>query len=105
MRDAIFYYSEVVESQPEEYENSIYESDIDEGGESVGSTDATYADDADYEGPYLLGPEYCRVVVLSTKTDRGETLLCCGKLIKECNCPNHSIIRTTKLDRVVPEGR
>jgi hypothetical protein len=94
---------EVVDSQPNENENSIYESDVNEGGESVGSTDTAYADDADYEGPYFLGPEYCRVI-LSNKTDRGETL-CCGKLIKECTRSNHSLIRTTKLDRVAHVGR
>ena len=52
-----------------------YESDLDEGGSSVGSIKTNYANDADYEGPLLLGPTSCRVL-LGAKTDLGEEVCC-----------------------------
>jgi hypothetical protein len=64
-----------------EEDDMNYESDLDEGGSSASSTKTDYADDADYEGPLLLGPTICRVI-LSTKTDLGEDV-CCGTIAKD----------------------
>jgi hypothetical protein len=79
-----------------------YESDLDEGGSSVGSTETNYANDADYEGPLLLGPTICRVV-LGTKTDLGEEV-CCGTIAKDCTRRGHTDIRATQPARVAPSG-
>jgi hypothetical protein len=79
-----------------------YESDLDEGGSSVGSTETNYANDADYEGPLLLGPTVCRVI-LGTKTDLGEEV-CCGTIAKDCTRRGHTDIRATRPARVAPSG-
>ena len=75
---------ELEEAEEDEANLKNYESDLDEGGSSVGSTETNYADDADYEGPLLLGPTICRVI-LGAKTELGEEV-CCGTIAKNCTC-------------------
>jgi hypothetical protein len=43
-----------LEAEEEEANPKNCESDLDEGGSPVGSTETNYANDADYEGPLLL---------------------------------------------------
>jgi hypothetical protein len=94
-------FEEIDAEEAEEPEN--YESDMDEGGSSVGSTETNYANDADYEGPLLLGPTICRVI-LGTKTDLGEEV-CCGTIAEDCTRRGHTNIRAAHPARVAPAGR
>ena len=91
-----------LEAEEEETNPKNYESDLDEGGSSVGSTETNYANDADYEGPLLLGPTTCRVI-LSSKTDLGEDV-CCGIIAKTCTRRGHAEIRANQSSRVARAG-
>jgi hypothetical protein len=93
---------ELEEAEEDEANLKNYESDLDEGGSSVGSTETNYANDADYEGPLLLGPTICRVI-LGAKTEIGEEV-CCGTIAKNCNRRGHSDIRAKQSARVAPIG-
>jgi hypothetical protein len=91
-----------LEAEEEETNPKNYESDLDEGGSSVGSTETNYANDADYEGPLLLGPTTCRVI-LGAKTDLGEDV-CCGTTAKTCARRGHADIRANQSARVAQAG-
>ena len=91
-----------LEAEEDETNPKNYESDLDEGGSSVGSTEINYANDADYEGPLLLGPTTCRVI-LGVKTDLGEDV-CCGTIAKTCTRRGHADIRANQSSRVARAG-
>jgi hypothetical protein len=90
------------DSESEIEEVTIYESDLDQGGSLVGSVETNYANDSDYEGPFYLGPDVCRVI-LQVKTVRGEPL-CCGTVAKDCARTSHRAIRMKHPDRVAEAG-
>jgi hypothetical protein len=92
---------EVDAEEAEEQENC--ESDMDEGGSLVGSTETNHANDADCEGPLLLGPTICRVIV-GAKTELGKEV-CCGTIAEDCARRGHANIRAAQPARVAPAGR
>ena len=69
-----------LEAKKEEANPKNYKSDLDEGSSLVGSAETNYANNANYEGPVLLGPTICRII-LGAKTDLGEEV-CCGTIAK-----------------------
>jgi hypothetical protein len=91
-----------LEAEEEETNPKNCESDLDEGGSSVGSTETKCANDADYEGPLLLGPTACRVI-LGAKADLGEDV-CCGTISKTCTRRGHADIRANQSARVAQAG-
>ena len=71
---------ELEEAEEEGANLKNYESDLDEGSSLGGSAETNYANDANYEGPVLLGPTICRII-LGAKTDLDEEV-CCGTIAK-----------------------